>query len=253
MLQKGAKTTKKSYSSRYHRWYEAEREALFALITYADLAGREFKHSFPKLAEQKEQQIWDKLQKYSWPGPELVLTKRKELVFFHNAPRYWIRAIDFVPYFWSANAGEQISSHIRPLYLGNKAAAPIVLATLNSNLFFWWFVILSNGRDLSLREIQQFPLGIAQMNLAAKQKLSQLAAELMLDVRCHAQRKECFYKATGKVIYDKFYPKESKSIIDEIDKVLAQHYGFTPEELDFILNYDLKYRLGKETEAEEAA
>lgn len=31
---------------------------------------------------------------------------------------------------------------------------------------------------------------------------------------------------------------------DEIDKVLAQHYGFTEEELDFIINYDIKYRMG---------
>jgi hypothetical protein len=25
---------------------------------------------------------------------------------------------------------------------------------------------------------------------------------------------------------------------------LARHYGFTAEELDFILNYDIKYRMG---------
>ena len=40
--------------------------------------------------------------------------------------------------------------------------------------------------------------------------------------------------------------KKSKSIIDEIDKVLAVHYGFTDEELDFIINYDIKYRMGDE-------
>ena len=39
----------------------------------------------------------------------------------------------------------------------------------------------------------------------------------------------------------------SKPIIDEIDKVLAVHYGFTEEELDFIINYDIKYRMGKES------
>jgi hypothetical protein len=31
----------------------------------------------------------------------------------------------------------------------------------------------------------------------------------------------------------------------EIDTALAGHYGFTAEELDFILNYDIKYRLGR--------
>ena len=46
--------------------------------------------------------------------------------------------------------------------------------------------------------------------------------------------------------FDSFYPSKSKSIIDEIDKVLAKHYGFTEEELDFIINYDIKYRMGDE-------
>ncbi|MFH1515157.1 MAG: hypothetical protein ABIG42_06830 [bacterium] len=35
-----------------------------------------------------------------------------------------------------------------------------------------------------------------------------------------------------------------KHIIDEIDRVLARHFGFTDEELDFIINYDIKYRMG---------
>ena len=35
-----------------------------------------------------------------------------------------------------------------------------------------------------------------------------------------------------------------KPIIDEIDCVLAEQYGFTDEELDFIINYDIKYRMG---------
>jgi len=26
--------------------------------------------------------------------------------------------------------------------------------------------------------------------------------------------------------------------------LLAEHYGFTDEELDFIINYDIKYRMG---------
>lgn len=45
-------------------------------------------------------------------------------------------------------------------------------------------------------------------------------------------------------------PKFSKPIIDEIDTVLALHYGFTTEELDFILNYAVKYRLGRDAEEE---
>ena len=42
----------------------------------------------------------------------------------------------------------------------------------------------------------------------------------------------------------------SKQYMDAIDVVLAKHYGFTDEELDFIINYDIKYRMGDELNAE---
>ena len=40
-------------------------------------------------------------------------------------------------------------------------------------------------------------------------------------------------------------------MLDAIDRVLAEHYGFKSEELDFVLNYDIKYRLGRSTETVE--
>ena len=41
------------------------------------------------------------------------------------------------------------------------------------------------------------------------------------------------------------------SIIDQIDCVSAEHYGLTDEELDFIINYDIKYRMGRGSVEEE--
>jgi hypothetical protein len=43
----------------------------------------------------------------------------------------------------------------------------------------------------------------------------------------------------------------AKPILNEIDRVLAAHYGFTDEELDFIINYDIKYRMGRDAEADD--
>ena len=82
------------------------------------------------------------------------------------------------------------------------------------------------------------------MDVTLKEHLSALVADLMTDLKRHARRKETRYKATGRVVYDEFYPRHSKPIIDKIDRVLSEHYGFTDEELDFIINYDIKYRMG---------
>mgnify|MGYP005856715667 CR=1 FL=1 len=34
-----------------------------------------------------------------------------------------------------------------------------------------------------------------------------------------------------------------------VDRVLAQPYGFTAEELDDLINYDIKYRMGRDSES----
>lgn len=42
-----------------------------------------------------------------------------------------------------------------------------------------------------------------------------------------------------------------KPIIDEIDTLLAKHYGFSEQELDFIASYDIKYRMGRDVEGDD--
>jgi hypothetical protein len=95
-----------------------------------------------------------------------------------------------------------------------------------------------------MREVGSFPIGIDKLSSVNKKKLYDLTEYLMCDYEKNKNRKECVYKTTGKVIYDEYFPKYSKSIIDLIDRVLAKHYGFTDEELDYIINYDIKYRMG---------
>ena len=81
--------------------------------------------------------------------------------------------------------------------------------------------------------------------------LSIYGNELFKDYERNKYTKSTHYKTTGNdVVYDEYYPKLSKPIIDKIDKVLAKHYGFTEEELDFIINYDIKYRMGDELNEE---
>ena len=99
---------------------------------------------------------------------------------------------------------------------------------------------------MNAREIDNFPIGIEDMPQIISSDLCSIERKLMKDFEKNKNRKESYYKSTGNVIYDEYYPKKSKPIIDEIDKVLAKHYGFTEEELDFIINYDIKYRMGDE-------
>ena len=59
------------------------------------------------------------------------------------------------------------------------------------------------------------------------------------------------YKKLGLLQIECTYPKISTLIIDKIDERLASHYGFSKDELDFIINYDIKYRLGEEEDGQD--
>lgn len=59
------------------------------------------------------------------------------------------------------------------------------------------------------------------------------------------------FKNVGTLKIQCIYPKRSKQIIDQIDTVIAPHFHFTEAELDFIINYDIKYRMGKALFGEE--
>ena len=88
--------------------------------------------------------------------------------------------------------------------------------------------------------MSSFPLSVDTMSRTNHEAVGELAGTLMQDLIGNARRKSARYRHTGNVEYDEFFLSASKATIDEIDRVLAEHYGFTEEELDFIINYDIK-------------
>jgi hypothetical protein len=233
----------RTFSTRYRRWQEAERPLLFESLRYLDIGPMRYENSLPKAGDPIETDVWHKIH----ARPPL----RDDLgggtvVYYHNAPRYWVRAMTFAPYFWNERDGARLSAQVKTLTLPGAADAAAVVALLNSSLFCWWWLLLSDCRHLNRREIDRFPAGVSEMSSARKGALGALCRHLMADYRRHAVRKVCHYRATGKVVYDEFYPGRSKAILDDIDRTLAAHYGFTPNEVDFLINNDVKYRPGGE-------
>ena len=119
-----------------------------------------------------------------------------------------------------------------------------LLGFLNSSLFYWLITAFSDCRNLNKREID-----MARFNTEDQDGLACLAVvtkELMADIKANSQMQTINYRNIGTLQIQSTYPRLSKTIIDRLDTVLAQHYGFTGEELDFIINYGIKYRMGKQ-------
>ena len=102
----------------------------------------------------------------------------------------------------------------------------------------------------NLGDYQIFGFRLSKLSSSIIERLKEIGKQYELSLEKNAIIKQV-QTGHGIVFQKQYYVRKSKPIIDEIDKVLAQHYDFTEEELDFIINYDIKYRMGDELSNEE--
>ena len=231
-------------ATKYQRWYSSARQTIFQDAALKNIDAHITPGIFPKLGDSLGASLLDKIGRHKTLAAALMKSDKQHCCYFHNAPQYWIRATDFVPHFWNERDGEKQSVQVKTLAFSNRAHALSVCALLNSSLFYWWFILCSDCRHLNMREIENFPFNPHHAGKGVLGELAAIVGDLMADYRRHAVRKETQYKTTGKVVYDEFHPGRSKPIMDRIDAALAKHYDFTEAELDYIINYDIKYRMG---------
>ncbi len=154
---------------------------------------------------------------------------------------YWKVFTDFAPAF-KVNGKEGHSTRETWFTLQDGKLIKAIIAILSSDLFWWWYTITTNCRDLNPYDLQTFPIPETAL---ADPYLSRQGEEYLQDLQYNSTILVRMQKQTGRTETQSFKIQKSKPIIDEIDRVLARHYGFTDEELDFIINYDIKYRMGQ--------
>jgi hypothetical protein len=227
------------FTSKYHQWYVDERPNLLQRIEYANVIDLVSPASIPKASNAVIASIVRKVQNFNGKVVADYLTKSKGVnLYFHRTPGYWIRMMDFEPYFKSPTQTRSIH-HIRELSIANAAMAKFIGAVVSSSLYFLYFFAVGNCRNLTLDDVRSFPIG--QPSSSFNQEIGVLFDKLMVDYK-----RNSVINYRGSTEFQEFNWGKSKPIIDEIDRALAQHYGFTAEELDFIINYDIKYRMGRD-------
>lgn len=237
----------KYYSTNFIKWFSLEREFLYEnLILYFDGTVNIPRPS--RISTLLEKNILTKL--FSDNSIGYYTRNLGNKVYYHNAPVHWGKAFDFIPFF-SIGGIQKQSSHIKELNFEKDYHAAIIICVLNSSLFYWFNLQYSNCRDLSQKDIFRFPISLDNISKKQRKLLMSLADNLMNDLK---RNSKLYQRVSNNMLtkFDSFYPLYSKSIIDKIDQVLADHYGFTQEELDYIINYDIKYRMGKDLEGEGA-
>jgi hypothetical protein len=236
--------------TRYNRWPTQVRNSLFATLRFSQIADQALlQGQFPKLDDPFHIGVFTKIFAHRATPIRLKLSTvaTRNFIFYQEATQYWVKATIGLP-FYAKNGSVSAPAHGRYLYFSQEDALRTVAAVLNSSLFYSYFIAYGDCFHLSDTLATTFPLA---PTIPEDASLAKLSAKLMQDLDRHAERKTITTKDGDTIAYAEFNVSESKPILDEIDTKLARHYGIAPEELDFILNYDIKYRLGRDADTEE--
>ncbi|MDR3197571.1 MAG: Eco57I restriction-modification methylase domain-containing protein [Planctomycetaceae bacterium] len=247
MNEVGKNLNNKFATTRFTRFYTEVRYALFQTLVYADLPQiYRTKTHVKRLASSIEINIVDKINK-GQTLENFVINGSKNNLFYKNAGNQYFRMCYTKQPSMEKNGLPINSSTLNSVSFSFDKY--IAMAIISSNLFNYWWFITSDTYHLTKFDIFSFRVfTITNLSSSQQMKLIKLGQSLEKDYWNNSQIKRTYYKNIGEIKYQEFYAKQSKPIIDEIDRELAQHYGFTDEELDFIINYDIKYRMGGEEE-----
>lgn len=235
-------------TTRYNKFYTQCRGALFQTLIYYSSNNSRKEFSVIKIHTRIEESIVNKLWKYRrrvafYENP----TENSNFVYYGYGYGYFGKILNFKSYFKGEKIAE--STGDKYYYINPSYDRDIFVALLNSSIFYWFYVNYSDGHNFTKTVIGNMPFDYDALGPYTKE-LKILVKDLMKDLSEKSGLKVANYKSTGKVEYAEYYPKRSKQIIDQIDSVLAKYYQFSLEELDFILNYDVKFRMGDELSEE---
>ena len=237
------------YTSKYLKWYAAERKSLFDLFpVYRSIPSLNqvafFRSSVPKVDSGLELTVLSKLRNCNRPVSTLVSPAGKHRLYYTRKVSFFLQFLNFVPEVRDRYGELRPPSELKTLSFNHEDLRNLSLGCLSTSLFYWYNAINSDCRNLNKREIVSFPVPNSVPN-STQRILDQLLQSLMQCYVDNSTLRSVKYKGKGEITVQYFNFRPAKPIIDEIDSALAQHYGFTDEELDFIINYDIKYRMGR--------
>jgi hypothetical protein len=241
-------------SSRLYRFTNEERDQIIA-EPVTGIVGPMSDGYIPRIADSTGASIYKKFRGIDKKIADYQKEFKKgeapcqdSVWWYHSVGRYWIKAYDFLPYF-TRNGTPGISTKIKQVCALTKDIAKLCVSVVNSNLFHFWWIIQSDEFDVLLSEVLSMPM---PEKLLTDKNILRLSDTLMKDFRKKALRKNINVKGV-KIEMDEIHPRKSAKIIFDLDRILAPYYGLTEAELNFLQEYDKRFRLNNEEETTEVS
>lgn len=182
-------------SSRLHRYNDGE-QAQLVLNAITGIVGPMSSGYAPRVSDEIGASIYKKFLSIETTIADCLSKdpddQKAAKWWFHSVGRYWLKAYDFIPYF-ARNRIEGISTKLHELTAKTEKAAQVCVGLVNSNLFYFWWIIQSDEFDLLFSEISSMPI---PESLLSDDKLENTVKALMNDYQKSAHRKTLKIKNT---------------------------------------------------------
>ncbi|HSD38716.1 MAG TPA: hypothetical protein VLC92_14485 [Rhodocyclaceae bacterium] len=243
MGRRSVERTRTIYTAQYYRWKREEFDSLFrSRIAYAEQnsAFRVFPASLEKLGRAVETKAFESLIASRTRLATAVSRAGQSKVYYTRKFGYFLAFLDFVPEVVNSKTGVlTLPSELKELGFDSSESACAVVAVLSSSTFFWFWNVLSDCRNLNRRDLLAFPFDPDRAPDNLRLRLANLGKKYLTKLRSTSKS-----MIKSGLTIETFEYAQCKPIIDEIDALLAQYFGLNDEALDFIVNYDIKYRVG---------
>ena len=204
---------------------------LFNNLHFIDVKDYKLFGRYPKISEDIEINILSKL--FS------INTKIGDLLSNQGAPIYYrFAGCGYFKIFTNYSTGSSVESFLN----FNIKFANSIGAILSSDLYFWYYQIFSDNHNLKLYEIKSFPIPIEKLTDNIITKLEDVYQRYLDDIERNVKVID-----TDKYVnidsFKRYEIRKSKSIIEEIDDIICPLYGLDNEEINFIKNYEIEFRV----------
>ncbi|MBU4305713.1 MAG: Eco57I restriction-modification methylase domain-containing protein, partial [Candidatus Omnitrophica bacterium] len=144
----------KVYSTNYQKWTSENRDQLMEPICYAEVKGKRAAFWIPKINNNSELTILNKMQTQKSLAYKTV--KNGSPIYYRTTGGlYWKVFTDFAPYF-KLNGKKGSSSRETNFCVASANEAKAIIACLSSDIYWYWYSITSNLRDLNPSDISNF-------------------------------------------------------------------------------------------------
>ncbi|MCC8173404.1 MAG: Eco57I restriction-modification methylase domain-containing protein, partial [Odoribacter sp.] len=210
------------FTGNYRYWYKEERYDLFSIT---EVVKNEYVQDeyIPKLGTKLDTSVYSRLTGFNTPIINL-LEKNGSSLYLNMRATFWIKAF----------LNEHTGAEYKIFKCKNQNYANFCMCLLNSSLFWWYWICVSDCWHITRKEL----LGFKVPEIDNFTEVNQLARALE-----NKLEETKLYVGTKQTEYE-YKHKECVETIHQIDDYVNALYGLSEEESIYIKNFAYRYRVG---------